>query len=96
MDKSNAKPQIEETTKRWTNQMQNPRQKKQQGDGQIKCKILDRRNNKEMDKSNAKSQIEEKTKRWTNQMQNHSEKKKQEIKFKNIDKIKAKRWSNRM
>jgi hypothetical protein len=29
-------------------------------------------------------------------MQNNSEKKKQEIKCKNIDRRKAKRWSNRM
>ncbi len=29
-------------------------------------------------------------------MQNHSEKKKQEIKCKNIDRRKAKRWSNQM
>jgi hypothetical protein len=55
MDKSNAKSKIEEKTKRWTNQMQNPSEKKKQRDGQIKCKIIDRRKNKEMDKSNAKS-----------------------------------------
>jgi hypothetical protein len=39
MLKSNAKTWIEE----------------KQRDGQIKCKLLDRRKNKELDKSNAKS-----------------------------------------
>ncbi len=43
MDKSNAKSQIEEKTKSWTNQMQNHREKKKQIDGQIKCKIIDRK-----------------------------------------------------
>jgi hypothetical protein len=35
--------------------MQNHREKRKQRDGQIKCKIIERRENKEMDKSNAKS-----------------------------------------
>jgi hypothetical protein len=55
MDKSNAKSRIEEKTKSSTNQMQNHREKKNQIDGQIKCKIIDRR----------------KATRWTNRIQKH-------------------------
>jgi hypothetical protein len=43
--------------------MQNHREKKKQIDGQIKCKIIDRR----------------KTKRWANQMQKHRYKKNKEM-----------------